>query len=95
MVNDAISLRDENVRLQSALSEAQSETARLRSLLADSQAMLPPEWKLTRAEEAIFRAMLANDIASPALLMEVTGTTTDGARVHAQRLCPRYAARNA
>lgn len=64
-----------------------SEVARLRALLVDTTAVLPPEWRLTPSEESIFRALLARDYVSPALISEVADTATpQSARVHLHRI---------
>lgn len=64
----------------------QNEVGRLRALLSDSSAMLPTEWKLTPAEERIFRALLASDCASVATIQEVAATNAQAARVHLHRI---------
>lgn len=67
--------------------ENANEVARLRALLADSSATLPLDWRLTPTEETIFRALLAHDCATPALIAEAAGTRTPQvARVHIHRL---------
>lgn len=69
-----------------------SEVKRLRALLTDSSATLPIDWRLTPTEESIFRAMLARDFASPALIAEVAGTATpQSARVHVHRIRQKLA----
>jgi DNA-binding response OmpR family regulator len=63
-----------------------SENERLRSLLSDSTALLPQDWRLTPTEESIFRALLARDCVTVALIAEVAGTTPQSARVHIHRI---------
>lgn len=59
----------------------------MRAMLTDSTAALPLDWKLTPTEEAIVRAMLANDVASRALITEAAGTKSpEVARVHLHRI---------
>ena len=62
------------------------EVIRLRGLLSDGKAVLPREWLLTASEEAVFRVLLAHDVASKALLAEAASTTPKAARVHIMRL---------
>lgn len=69
-----------------------NEVGRLRALLSDSTAVLPADWRLTRTEESIFRAMLARDYASAGVIAEVAGTATpQSARVHVHRIRQKLA----
>jgi two-component system cell cycle response regulator CtrA len=58
----------------------------LRAKLADTQAVLPAEWKLTVTEDRVFRALLAVDCATRASIAE-------GAAVPETRTIDVYIAR--
>jgi two-component system cell cycle response regulator CtrA len=47
-----------------------AEVVRLRAILADAGAVVPAEWRLTAAEERIFRVLLAVDTATRAAIAE-------------------------
>lgn len=47
-----------------------SELERLRTIFADTAAIVPAEWKLTNTEDRIFRALLAVDCATREAIAE-------------------------
>ena len=50
-----------------------AEIDALKATLADTQAVVPPEWKLTDSEERIFRVLLSCDIATRAAIAAGAG----------------------
>lgn len=63
-----------------------AEIARLSALLSNGVATIPSAWRLSVAEERVFRALLAQDVVSTAALVEAAATTIKAARVHIHRL---------
>lgn len=52
-----------------------ARVAELEGMLADAQAIIPVEWRLSPAEERVFRVLLANDRAARDLINEGAGLT--------------------
>jgi DNA-binding response OmpR family regulator len=75
------------------ITDLAAENARLRSLIADSAAVLPINWKLTRTEDSVFRVLLAHDIASAGLIVEADGGpgSVEAVRVFIHRLRTKLA----
>lgn len=64
-----------------------ARVSQLEGMLADSQAVIPSEWRLTPTEERVLRVLLAVDRASRDLLNEGAGLTGKrAADVHILRI---------
>lgn len=55
---------------EQSVESLQAEVAGLRALLSNADAVVPAEWRLTSAEERIFRVLLAVDNATRKVIAE-------------------------
>lgn len=69
------------------------EVERLRTLLSDASSPLPVEWRLTNGETTVFQTLLAHDVASLPIILEVTRTTAATVRVLIGRIRSKLAPR--
>lgn len=63
-----------------------AEVARLTALLRDTAAVFPRTWSLTPGEENVFRALLAHDIATVAVVVEAVNASAAAIRVFIHRI---------
>lgn len=67
-----------------------AENAELRAKFSDTQAGIPPEWKLTPTEARIFRVLLAVEIATHEAISQGSGIASRPTQVvHISRIRPK------
>jgi len=65
-------------RLRDEIELLQEQVRQLRALLVDEETKVPPEYKLTRAEERLYRHMMARSIVTvDSMLVAIYGDSDD------------------